>query len=126
MLGLAGCGFGGEEKLVQRNQGVRVQNHCKIQPLSYSGSDKAKMPDFQPETQAIDTDGDGRYDEAFVVRDYMNMNMSSLPVDSVARATTHYVAPGLGPDRQYLTGFPDTKPMTPEYQAALGLVCRGQ
>lgn len=123
LLGLASYNDIVVKEQVQGNQGVQIRTLCRNELTGFSG--RVKTPDFQSVIHAIDTDGDGRYDEMFVTSGHA-IYMGALKADKIARATTHYVTPGLGPDRQYLTGFPDTKPMTPEYQAALRVVCRGQ
>lgn len=71
-----------------------------------------------PFTRAVDTDGDGRFEEAFRTVGYF-MGQSNVNIyrtdNEIARATTHYVAPGVTEDKQFLTGFPKTVEMTPEY-----------
>lgn len=119
LLGLASA-CGSEDHLVKENNSVRSVNLCKIANFPLSSSTESV------ETNAIDNDGDGNYDEAFVTRGYVNVNLGVLVNNQVAKATTHYVAQGVEPNQQKYTGFPDTKPMTPEYQRALKLVCNPQ
>lgn len=82
-----------------------------------------------PFTRAVDTDGDGRFEEAFVTKGYF-IGQSNVTIyqndNEITRATTHYVARGITEDKQFLTGFPQTVEMSPQYQEALDLACNGQ
>ena len=106
--------------IVKRNENAR-------EPTGYVCSIESDPHKF-PFTRAVDTNGDGHFDEAFVTKGYyLGPGLAQYDSDNgIARATTHYVAPGIAPDQQLYTGFPDTKPLSPRYQAALQLVCNGQ
>lgn len=113
-----------EDRLVKRNQDVRGKAHCVIQ--NYIRGDSI-MKDSVLSTHAIDTNGDGHFDEAFVTVGYSNLAFIHYEnSNEIARATTHYVAPDVAPEQQLFTGFPNTKSMSSEYQRALQLVCNGE
>lgn len=116
LIALGACR--GEEPIVKRNPAVTVKSTCFIDNHT-AGNGTSLF------TQAIDTTGDGRFDEVFVIRGY-SPSRDYESNNATARATTHYVAPSIVPDQQLLTGFPDARAMPPDYQAALQLVCRGQ
>lgn len=121
LLGLASACSGWKD-LPQGNDGVIAVNLCKIENNQLYIDRGISI-----ETSAVDTDGDGNYDEAFVTKGYTNVGLSNIKFESdIAKVTTHYVVPGVEPQKQMLTGFSDTKPMTPEYQRALKLICNGQ
>jgi len=65
-----------------------------------------------------------RFDEVGISEGYSSAELSAyekyLPL-----VVNHYVAPRVPADKQRLTYFPNTKPLTPEYQQALELVCTG-
>ncbi len=117
LLGLASA-CGSEDQLVKENP-IPTGRICKIANYHMDGAKSIG-------TTAIDTNRDGNYDEAFVTRGYINVNLDAFVDNGIAEATTHYVAQGVDPSKQKFTGFSDTKPMTPEYQRALKLVCDGQ
>ncbi|MBI2665976.1 hypothetical protein HYX13_00025 [Candidatus Woesearchaeota archaeon] len=100
----------------QRTEDIQTGRQCIIQSL-------------EPvlETRALDTNQDGKFDEAFITNGYTNLNWPLYRFDdNVFAATTHLVAPGLPKERQFLTGFPKTELMTDDYQLALQIVCNEQ
>lgn len=113
-----------EDRLIKRNKNVQEKAHCVIENYVMGNSING---DHTFSTHAIDTNGDGHFDEAFVIRDYPNHSLFDYEnSDEIAFATTHYVAPGLAREQQLLTGFCDTKSMFSEYEKALQLVCSGE
>ena len=108
--------------IVKRNSNVGLKVGCSI-------DNHFARQGTLPFTLVVDTDGDANFDEAFVTKGYV-MRLSGIAIygsnNEIARATTHYVAPGVSEDKQLLTGFPNTKQMTPEYRAALKLACSAE
>lgn len=119
LLGLApAC----SESPVKRNENLEVKKSCIIEyRFLSSGTVNGRS------THAVDTNGDGQFDEAFATEGYLTINPSDYQANlAIARATTHYVAPGITESEQTMTGFPHTVQMSPEYRAALRLLCNGQ
>lgn len=116
-----------EESQVTRNPRVSVTQTCRIENTVWH---RPKVPVHHPNeittTIAVDTTGDGQLDEAFTTKGWYNLNLGVYQTDNQAvRATTHYVASGLTPDRQMYTGFPNTQLLTEDYQRGLQMACKG-
>lgn len=114
--------------LAKRNPKVGVEASCTIDHRMSLHDQMGRNRGTLSFTHAVDTNGDGIFDESFVTEGYFMGNSGTTTYqqdNEIVHATTHYVAPGITEDEQLLTGFPRTTQMSPEYQSALRLACNG-
>ncbi len=120
LLGLLGLVSACAERgLIKETPNVRIENQCKIQRYGSSGTPRQEI-------HAVDTDGDGNFDEVFVTKGYSGLHLGNLTENNVAQVTAHYITSGLPKERQVMTGFPQTETMTDDYQLALQIICNSQ